>query len=264
LKDSCQYELHIKTAKEELVRKIRDLEGANEQLQTDVKEKDAWIRTMTEMFAPGTTGSTFLQQLRAEGSSYHALISALSAPPQVTRFPESSTGFRGSDSDEMMESDDEAPSRWTSVTQDDQRIHHLMALYFAWIHPVHMFFSERHFIDSFKARNRTYCSPALVNAICALGSRYCIARGGNEVAITRLGDRFTQQVWADLRAEKSMTPVSLVVYAIMFLVQVSAGQARDAFSHLRLAVDSLADIDRDGWSDEAFQVTFFGIQTVNM
>jgi hypothetical protein len=139
-----------------------------------------------------------------------------------------------------------------------------MALYFAWVHPVHMFFSERHFVDSFKNNNHIYCSSALVNAICAMGCRYCVAQGGDDVAVKRLGERFTQQVWVELRLEKKMTPLSSVTYAIMFLVQLSEGQARTAFSHLRLAVESLREVDHNVWSEEAFQITFFGIHATNM
>jgi hypothetical protein len=165
-----------------------------------------------------------------------------------------------------METDDDTqPARWTSVTQDENKIHHLMALYFAWVHPAHMFFSERHFIQSFKINDRTYCSSALVNAICAMGCNYCVDKNGaNEPTIRRLGERFTERARSELRTEKTMTPLSIVTYAIIFLVELSAGHARDAFSHLRLAIDSLQDVGRNGWDEEAFSITFFGIHALNV
>ena len=253
--------MHVKTAKEELVKKIKHLEVTVESLQADVRDKDLWIQALKEAFSPGSRGSAVLQRMQREDKSYGDLIALLSAPPDSSRL-----SSRDIESDEFMETEDEtAPSRWTNVTQDDNIVHHLMALYFAWVHPAHMFFSERHFMDSFKNHNRIYCSPALVNAICALGCRYCMDDHGTmEVTIKRLGDRFTQQAGAELRAERSMTPLSVVTYAIMFLIELSAGRARDAFSHLRLATDSMQDIDRYGWSDEALQITMFGIQALNM
>ncbi|KIW05900.1 uncharacterized protein PV09_03094 [Verruconis gallopava] len=265
LSDSCQYEVHVKTAKEELVRRIKHLEGTIDQMQAELKEKDTWIQTLRDIFSPGTRGFTILEQLQNDGDSYQALIDTLSSLPKASRhIPGNLQLLQGSDSGDAMDTDDDNTSRWTSVTQDESKIHHLMALYFAWVHPVHMFFSERHFLDSFKNRNGVYCSSALVNAICAMGCRYCEDVTGSKVAITRLGDRFTQQVWAELKLEKVLTPLSAVTYAIMFLVELSAGDARAASSHLRLATDSLREVNKFGWSEEAFQITFFGINALNI
>lgn len=120
-------------------------------------------------------------------------------------------------------------------------------------------------MNSFRDHDRIYSSPALVNAICAMGCRYCIDNDVlSQVATKRLGERFIQQARSELRVEKTMTPLSSVVYAIMFLVELSVGRARDAFSHLRLAADSLKDADRHEWSADAFQITLFGIQALNM
>lgn len=262
LTESCTYELHIKTAKEELVKKIKHLENEVDSLHSELKDKDSWIQALKEAFSPGTRGSLVLQRLEREDSSYRELINLLSNSPSSSKIYTTRDG----ESEDAMDTEDEsAPSRWTNVTQDDNKIHHLMALYFAWVHPVHMLFSERHFMESFKYQDRTYCSPALVNAICAMGCRYCIDDGGVlEVVIRRLGDRFLQQARAELKVEKSMTPLSVVTYALMFLVELSVGRARDAFSHLRLATESLKDMKRFGWSDEAFNITLFGVHALNV
>lgn len=243
------------------------MEGTIESLQAELKEKDAWIQTMGQLFSPGTPASVVLERLQHDGSSYNSLINALSSPPPTSKHSSRiSPGTRGSGSEleDAVDTDDDAPSRWTSVTQNDSKIHHLMALYFAWVHPAHMFFSERHFMDSFKNHNDVYCSSALVNAICAMGCRYFVDVDGNDVGVRRLGNRFMQQVEAELKMEKAMTPLSSVTYAIIFLIQLSEGQAGDAYSHLRLGADSLREINREPWSEEAFEITFFGINTVNM
>lgn len=211
--ERCTYELHVKTAKEELVRKIKQLELENDQLKADVIDKDVWIQSITELFSFGAPGTSVLERLKDHGELHDALVTALSSVPQTTRH-EIVSPIDGRDSDadedEDMSDGDTSPSRWTRVTEDDDKIHHLMALYFAWVHPAHMFFSEQHFIDSFRSHDGRYCSAALVNAICALGSRYCVDKDGNEVAIKRLGERFTQQVHVELRAERNLTPLSSV------------------------------------------------------
>jgi hypothetical protein len=266
LADSCSYELHVKTAKEELVRKIKYFEDMVESLQAEVREKDEWIQTFKDVFSPGSRGSKILQQLQQDDNSYRDLITLLSSAPAASKHVYH-TSTRDIDMDDVSDTTDDevSPSRWTNVTQDDNNIDHLMTLYFSWVHPAHMLFSEHSFRDSFKYNSRVYCSPALVNAICAMGCRYCTDNDGlNEVAIRRLGERFTQQAKAELRAEKVMTPLSSVTYAVMFLVELSAGSARDAFSHLRLAIDSLQDIDKREWSEEAFQITLYGIHALNV
>lgn len=266
LAGSCSYELHVKTAKEELVRKIKYFEDTVETLQAEVREKDEWIQTIKEVFNPTSHGSKILQQLQQDDKTYRDLIALLSSAPAASKHVYI-TSTRDVDTDDVSDTteDEVAPSRWTNVTQEDSKIDHFMTLYFSWVHPAHMLFSEHSFMNNFKHNSRVYCSPALVNAICAMGCRYYTDNDGpNEVAVRRLGERFTQQARAELRAEKAMTPLSSVTYAIMFLVELSAGSARDAFSHLRLAIDSLQDVDRREWSDEAFQITLYGIHALNV
>lgn len=59
---TCSYELHVKTAKEELVKKIKSLEDAVEALQSELKEKEMWIEALQEVFSPGSHGLSALQQ----------------------------------------------------------------------------------------------------------------------------------------------------------------------------------------------------------
>lgn len=255
----------MKTAKEELVRKIRELEIGNDQLKADLSDKEKWIRLIADHFSRGSKGYTVLERLRDEGEPFQNLLNALSSPPPSFRqHSGTSNGLRDSDSEDLMETDDEVSPKWTSVTRNESTVHHLMALYFAWVHPVHMFFSERHFMASFRNHDDTYCSSALVNAICAVGCCYVVDKSGNQSSVRTLGDRFTQQVWAQLKTERTMTPVSVVTYAIMFLVELSNGQARTAFTHLRLAVEALRDVDMEDWSEEAFEITYSGIHSLSM
>jgi hypothetical protein len=58
---------------------------------------------------------------------------------------------------------------WTSITDDDQFVSHLISLYFTWVNPALNLINRDLFINdmmSGKAESR-YCSPLLVNAMLA-------------------------------------------------------------------------------------------------
>ncbi|KAK6330411.1 hypothetical protein TWF696_003508 [Orbilia brochopaga] len=58
-------------------------------------------------------------------------------------------------------------SPWTTVTDDDELVSHLMSLYMIWDHPAWHLFDFDIFLDATKHEDRTYCSPLLVNATLA-------------------------------------------------------------------------------------------------
>lgn len=62
-----------------------------------------------------------------------------------------------------------AASPWTSVTNDDMIVSHLLALWFTWSHPWLNYIDHDMFIRDMKSGNpdSEYCSPFLVNAILA-------------------------------------------------------------------------------------------------
>lgn len=64
----------------------------------------------------------------------------------------------------------EVPARpWTSVTDDDAFISHLVSLYFTWDYPFYSFLDLTVLINSMKSRDldSEFCSPFLVNALLA-------------------------------------------------------------------------------------------------
>lgn len=69
---------------------------------------------------------------------------------------------------------DEAPHKvpakpWTTVTDDDDLVSHLISLYLAWDYPFHAFFDSEVFMRQMKSGDVTseLCSPFLVNAVLA-------------------------------------------------------------------------------------------------
>lgn len=60
---------------------------------------------------------------------------------------------------------------WTTVTDDDGLVSHLISLYFTWYHPCFPWMDRDIFIRDMKGGNvkSQFCSPFLVNAILAAG-----------------------------------------------------------------------------------------------
>ncbi|KAH2331674.1 hypothetical protein KXV44_006101 [Aspergillus fumigatus] len=67
------------------------------------------------------------------------------------------------------------PARpWTTVTDDDTLVSHLISLYFTWDYPFYAFVDLRAFVQHMQARNThsDLCSPFLVNAMLANACHY--------------------------------------------------------------------------------------------
>ena len=60
--------------------------------------------------------------------------------------------------------------RWTTVTNDEELISHLISLYFVWEHQTVPFLDRELFMEDFESGQGSFCSPFLVNAVLALGS----------------------------------------------------------------------------------------------
>lgn len=70
---------------------------------------------------------------------------------------------------------------WTQLTNDDALVSHLVTLFFTWEQPWYNFIEMTAFLNDMQAAQdddtwtksppeKEYCSPALVNAIMALGA----------------------------------------------------------------------------------------------
>jgi hypothetical protein len=60
---------------------------------------------------------------------------------------------------------------WTTVTDDDLFVSHLVSTYMSWYHWYYHNFDERLFLDAMQAGDlgSVYCSPFLVNAVLGMG-----------------------------------------------------------------------------------------------
>ena len=156
---------------------------------------------------------------------------------------------------------------WTRVTTNQKFIGHLFHLYFTWVHPVHMLFSESDFKNDFTSNRGNYCSASLVNAICAmscnlLGNQQC-QNQFNILDAATLRDRFMDEARRYLLPESYYLMTSIQTFAVMFLVELSSGRARNAVGYLRSAIDNRKCRDSTQHSKEAKEITLWGIQTLN-
>ena len=64
---------------------------------------------------------------------------------------------------------------WTTVTEDDFFVSHLVSAYLSWYHWYYHNFDERLFLDAMSrgSLESTYCSPFLVNAVLGMGCVSC-------------------------------------------------------------------------------------------
>jgi len=61
---------------------------------------------------------------------------------------------------------------WTTVTNDLEFVNRLLKLYFAWSHSFYILFSRECFYKDFESGRDKYCSPLLVNALCAYACHF--------------------------------------------------------------------------------------------
>ena len=160
---------------------------------------------------------------------------------------------------------------WTKVSNSSGLIGHLFDLYFTWIHPVHMLFNENDFKRDFRLRQETHCSAPLVNAICAMACNlhddatmtqsWNVRENAQALREGFMGEAKKMAIWMP---KERMTTIQ--AFAVMYLVELSAGRARIASSYLRIAVDSMVKAnakDPDPQSPGSKEITLLGLQTLN-
>jgi Fungal specific transcription factor domain len=168
---------------------------------------------------------------------------------------------------------------WTDVGTEKLR-RHLMALYFTWIHPTHMLFSEQHFVDSYEKGYDTHCSVALVNAICAMACNYLHPdwesnmRARNTagtgvvippVNVKLLRHEFMSEAHHRMRAPEYGRITTLQALALMSLVDAGTGESQKARMTVRKATQYLLNAKPHRAEEVVvWQITVWGIYTLDV
>lgn len=261
--------MHVNTAKEEMVREIKDL-----------REKNNWVERILSALRSDEEGKDIIDRLRS-GESYQSIAGRLEKGTIADIVKGSSIAERQL-SEAFMDFQMNSASdgtlgahlyledgvRWTNVTTDDTLIDHLLALYFTWLHPVHMVFSEVHFMASYKNHSDLYCSQSMVNAICAMACRFFDFSDGYDQGVSvdpgELGDQFMDEARSYITPEIYHRLTTLQTFAIMFLVDLSAGRGLRASSYIRFVADQLNSRLDFQYSTESTELTSWGLYTLNM
>ena len=168
---------------------------------------------------------------------------------------------------EFVEESEAPCTQWTSVTKNQAFADHLFGLYFGCVHPHCMLLSETNFLDCYFSGDTTYCSSVLVNSICAMACHLLDRAPEESPQVTSdyaaLGIAFLVEARAQINPSDKPTVTTLQSFAVMFLVELSSGHARNASTYLRCAADNLQDLEKDGHKDEVFEASRWGIHTLN-
>ncbi|KAH8586833.1 hypothetical protein B0O99DRAFT_695099 [Bisporella sp. PMI_857] len=253
----CIYEVHIKHAKEELVKQIKELMA-----------KDHLTDQILQALSTEEQVPEILSRLK-KGETYEAIVSWLGRS-SIEEDGEFSPG--GSQSQQsMFDSPDHdmdganlTAFRWSSVTSDTAILDHLFQLFFAWIHPVHTLFSEGRFVDSYKHQSKTYCSAMLVNAICAMACHLHSSSDGDVVDFEQLGRDFSDAARSAIDVEDTSITTAQA-FAVMFLIESTRTDALRASSYLKFATSILSKVDYsevDGFQ-EVWKSTSQGVHNLN-
>ncbi|KAK0735929.1 transcription factor domain-containing protein, partial [Schizothecium vesticola] len=158
-----------------------------------------------------------------------------------------------------MASITKAPQKsWTNVTSDAELVKHLLELYFCWEYPTLASLSKEHFRQDFSSGSSRYCSPLLVNALLALGSRFSDRpepRTDPDDPFTA-GDAFFEEakrLFWEQTDHQDLTAVQAI--GIMSIREASCGRDIDsryyAGQSVRLAIEmGLHRLDDDGTGDD--------------
>lgn len=279
----CVYELTTKAKKDALVQENKNLQVQNAQLEASnealerIKDEDSSI---LDILTNNGHIDEIIRRLRA-GDERTSIAGWLHRQPELQAYMERTVEKQVS-LNNIIENVEKryqwstsadasqiTTHRWTEVTSSQPLIQHLFELYFTWVHPNHMLFAEGSFLESYHSGDGTYCSSALVNAICAMSCHLLDspAPGVSPRDVkdsTKLRAGFMAQARSTLKPARRLSMPSLQAFSVMFLVDLSSGNARSAAGYLRCAADHLTaqgSADQD-WTRE-YEITQWGIHTLN-
>jgi hypothetical protein len=234
------YETHVKYAKEELVKKVNQLQEQIKQLE----EEDHLAKQILRALSAAEQVPEIIDRLQ-KGDAYksitewldHSLSTDSDTPP-----PMKSQYSISEDSDHEIGSPDLTYDVWTSVVSDSATIDHLLQIYFEFVHPVHPLFNKDHFFDCHTRHSDSFCSSILINALCAMACHLHSRTNATEPEFEELGLKFSDSVRSEIDAlDRSVTTIQ--TFAVMFLVDLFRSNALRAASYLKTASNILTRVE---------------------
>lgn len=272
IENGCRYELHVKTAKEQMLRDIQMLQRQTEVLTEQKKDLEETHKIMEQIMSSVKAnghGTEIIRRLK-RGDNYEAIVKWLERQELGGFQPRTERKFsQATYKLHKVFSGNPFPLYWTGVAKAPALIEHLISLYLTWIHPTHMLFDQDHFMHSFRRCSDMYCSAPMVNAICAVACPFLheVYRNSDldsRGSIASLRDQFIDETkyWISNNPDYSKM-TNIQTYAILFLVELGCGHSLLASSHLRTAAENLVSKQVSEQSFEAEQVSRWGILTLH-
>lgn len=251
-----------------MVREIQRLQRRNESLEEQkesLEEKNDWIERIMGSLADDGQETEIVRRLK-RGESHKTIAEWLGRPLMNLEDLSPTSELELTKAIERYHKnlvDNQDPRYWTNATEDAALINHLIALYFTWIHPVHMLFDEDRLMTSFRGCSDMYCSMALVNAICAVSCSF-LHQGSDQDpdthdSINSLRLKFMDEVFSHQKEADYSKMTVLQTYAVIFLAELGSRCAPTATFHLRLAAESLTSRQHLEQCPESEEITARGI-----
>ncbi|KAF5868771.1 putative c6 transcription protein [Botrytis fragariae] len=250
--DECNYEPHTKNAKTMLVRDLKE--------SHDIRHKAeiifTWLANNTE------NEHDILERIKNRES----ITEIANWLESIESTGESQLSIYGGSNNEV---DGDLPNEfaWTTVTDDDEVIEHLISLYFTWVHPFYPLFNEGHFVESMHRGSDQFCSHSLFNAICAMACYLHTIVDEDTTDYRRMGAQFSDLVRNSIDPQdNSLTNIQ--AFAVMFLVRCAQGQGFSGSVYLSIASRSMESL-RPSNSDsidyrQIWRETVKGLNSLNV
>jgi hypothetical protein len=136
-------------------------------------------------------------------------------------------------------------SIWTNVTSSTALVSHLIELFFSWEFPPFTMVSQELFLRDYHSGGRQFCSPALVNALASVATRYLEHNESNSPADAHLlGEQFFNAAKGMLVLEAQVSNLpSIQTLALLAVREMSCGREREAQDLCLRALRLLSALD---------------------
>lgn len=163
------------------------------------------------------------------------------------------------------------------MTDDLAFVNRLLTLYFTWSHPFYIIFSRESFYKDFHDGRNKYCSPLLVNAICAYACHFSDEPAARtEPTNSRTaGDHFFAEAKTLLYENESPSLTTTQALCLMAMREPSTGRDSSGFGYIgrciRMCVELGLHLNNSASPAlgltlseiEVRKVTFWGCYTVD-
>ncbi|KAF7890202.1 hypothetical protein EAF00_008517 [Botryotinia globosa] len=250
--EECVYEPHTKNAKTMLVRDLKE----SHDIRHKAEKIFTWLANNTE------NEHDILERIKNRES----IAEIANWLESIESNGESQLSIYGSSSNEF-DGDLRNDYPWTTVTDDDEVIDHLISLYFTWVHPFYPLFNEGHFVESMRRGSDEFCSQSLFNAICAMACYLHTIADEDSTDYKRMGAQFSDFVRNSIDPQdNSLTNIQ--AFAVMFLVRCAQGHGLSGSVYLTIASKSMESL-RPSNSDsidyrQIWRETVKGLNSLNV